>query len=132
MSEQRNPKNSNSPVERSVQPSAKSIDSSVEKLRINAAFRLSIGGLGLAAVLVIVLVAVGWSVSSDIVAVVGLFTSILGALVGTFFGVQIGAGDKARAEERADNAQKKIDALTAAADSQTLEKAKGLYQSLFQ
>ena len=79
-------------------------DLDIEKIRINRAFSLSIVGLALAAVLVIALLIAGWKVSSDIVAVVGLFTSILGTLIGSFFGFQIGASDKDKAENRAKEA----------------------------
>ncbi len=106
-------------------------DYATEKYRIGKAFQLSIIGLSLAAMLVIVLIFAGWKSSSDITAVVGLFTSVLGTLVGAFFGMQIGSADKAKAEERADNAQKKVDALHAAADEKTIEKAKHLYPNLF-
>ncbi len=106
-------------------------DNATEKYRVGKAFQLSIIGLSLAAMLVIVLILAGWKTASDITAVVGLFTSVLGTLVGAFFGMQIGSADKAKAEERAENAQKKVDALHAAADDKTLERAKQIYPDLF-
>jgi len=131
MSEQHSTEPGGSTVDMSAQPKTKPCDSSLERLRIKKAFWLAILGLALAAILVIVLVAAGWKTSSDIVAIVGLFTSVLGTLVGAFFGVQVGAADKARANERADNVQKKASALAAAADANTIEKAKKLYPDLF-
>lgn len=104
-------------------------DSTLEKLRINRAFWLSIFGLALAAGLVIALLIAG-KTSSDIAAVVGLFTSVLGTLIGAFFGLQIGSAGKDKAEERADNAQKKAEALAMAADSNTINRAKSLYPNL--
>src|SRR5215471_6993636 len=65
-----------------------------EKLRIRHAFLLSVFGLGLAAALTVFLVvATGTKVetSAEVVAIVGLFTSVTGTLVGAFFGMQIGA-----------------------------------------
>ncbi len=109
----------------------KTQDREVEKLRINKAFYLAVIGLSLSAALVVVLLAAGWKTASEITGVVGLFTSILGTLVGAFFGLQIGSADKAKVEERADNAQKKADALQAAADEPTIRKAKELYPELF-
>jgi hypothetical protein len=106
-------------------------NSVVEKLRINRAFYLSIIGLGLAAVLVVALLIAGWKAASDITAVVGLFTSVLGTLVGAFFGLQIGSADKAKAEERADNAQKKADVLGAFAHPETIQKAMEKFPDLF-
>ncbi len=71
----------------------------VERLRLRYAFWLAIAGLGLAALLVIFLVvgtAITMQTAQDVVAIVGLFTSITGTLVGAFFGLQIGAAGKER------------------------------------
>ena len=113
------------------QSGPKAQDSATEKLRIDRAFQLSVFGLTLAAALVVALLFAGLKTATDITAVVGLFTSVLGTLVGAFFGLQIGSADKAKAEERADNAQKKADALGAAADEETIKKARTLYPDLF-
>ncbi len=109
----------------------KAKNSEVEKLRINRAFYLSIFGLALAAALVVALLIAGWDKGSEIVAVVGLFTSVLGTLVGAFFGLQIGSADKAKAEERADNAQKKADVLGAFTQPETIQKAMEKFPDLF-
>lgn len=90
---------------------------SVEKLRINKAFWLAIVGLFLAAALVIVAgLLLNWG-ASDIIAVVGLFTSVLGTLVGAFFGVQVGSAGREKAEQRAGEAEKKASALLGVAMS---------------
>jgi hypothetical protein len=47
-----------------------------------------------------------WDASS-ITAAAGLFTSIVGTLVGAFLGVQVGAAGKQQAEERAKTAEEK-------------------------
>jgi hypothetical protein len=106
-------------------------DRALEKLRINRAFQLAVVGLGIAAGLVCALLVAGWKQAADITAVVGLFTSVLGTLVGLFFGVQIGSADKEKVEERADTAQKKANALQAGADQGSLDRAKKLYPDLF-
>jgi len=106
----------------------------VEKLRIQKAFWLSIGGLFLAAVLVVFLVLSGGfkaATAPDITSIVGLFTTTLGTLVGAFFGLQIGSAGKEAAEKRAEDAQKKADALGAAATPKILKKAMTLYPHLF-
>jgi ABC-type transport system involved in cytochrome bd biosynthesis fused ATPase/permease subunit len=105
----------------------------IEITRINRAFQLSIFGLLLAASLVVVLLfsGSGQRSASDITAIVGLFTSVLGTLIGAFFGLQIGAADKAKAEQRADSVQKKVDALQSAANPDTIKKAQSLYPNLF-
>lgn len=65
-----------------------------ERLRIHHAFWLSLFGLGLAAALTVFLVFYAGTkvdTSAEVVAIVGLFTSVTGTLVGAFFGLQIGA-----------------------------------------
>jgi hypothetical protein len=114
-----------------AQTVTKAQDSAVEKLRINRAFYLSIFGLGLAAALVVALLIAGVKTASEITAVVGLFTSVLGTLIGAFFGLQIGSADKAKAEERAENAQKKADVLGAFAQPETIQRAMEKFPDLF-
>lgn len=109
----------------------KTPDPATEKLRIEKAFYLSVFGLLLSASLVVALLIAGWKTASDITAVVGLFTSVLGTIVGAFFGLQIGAAGKEKAEQRADDAQKKADALQQAADEPTINRAKAMYPDLF-
>jgi hypothetical protein len=70
------------------------IDIATERSRIRHAFWLAIFGLVLAAVLTILLVRYGGSLvksHAELVAIVGLFTSVTGTLVGAFLGLQIGA-----------------------------------------
>lgn len=80
-----------------------------ERLRIRKAFWLSVIGLGLAAALVVVLAFAGYGEASEITSIVGLFTSVLGTLAGAFFGLQVGSSGKEKAENRADEAQKKLE-----------------------
>src|SRR5262245_51751197 len=70
-----------------------------ENVRIRYAFWLAVFGLGVAALLVMFLVWKGWSQASDVVAVVGLFTSVLGTLVGAFFGLQVGAAGRDKEQQ---------------------------------
>jgi ABC-type lipoprotein release transport system permease subunit len=65
-----------------------------ERLRIKSAFLLSVAGILVAALLVVFLVCKGWNEADDVVAVIGIFTSVLGTLVGAFLGFQIGSADK--------------------------------------
>jgi hypothetical protein len=65
-----------------------------ERFRIQHAFWIAIFGLLIAAVLLIFLVAhrkPKIEKADDIVAIIGLFTSVIGTLVGTFIGVHIGS-----------------------------------------
>ena len=64
----------------------------VNQFRIKYAFWLAIIGLSIAALLVAAPVFKADYKSSDVAAaVVGLFTSVPGTLVGAFFGLQIGS-----------------------------------------
>ena len=65
-----------------------------ERLRIHHAFWLATVGMLLATGIVIFLVVYGQlkiDKSSEVVGIVGLFTSVTGTLVGAFFGLQIGS-----------------------------------------
>ena len=89
-------------------------DQVTERMRIQYAFWLAVIGLGLAAGLVIFLVLTGIKTASDVVAIVGLFTSVLGTLVGAFFGVQVGTAGREKDQQAAREA------------SQDAKKAEGL------
>ena len=65
-----------------------------ERLRMHHAFWLAIVGMLLATGIVIFLVVYGGlkiDKSTEVVGIVGLFTSVTGTLVGAFFGIQIGS-----------------------------------------
>src|SRR5438477_7816245 len=82
-----------------------SSDSRTEQMRITYAFWLAVVGLSIAASLAMFLVFAPKYDSKDVVAVVGLFTSVLGTLVGAFFGLQIGSAGKEKADRNAKKAQ---------------------------
>lgn len=103
----------------------------VEILRISRAFWLAVTGLLLAACLVIVLLIFGIKTSSDIVAIVGLFTSVLGTLVGAFFGLQIGSAGKEKAEERADKAEQTTKAVMSQATPDQIKNAMNMFPEAF-
>ncbi|MBS1796280.1 MAG: hypothetical protein JSS81_20680 [Acidobacteria bacterium] len=79
--------------------------SNLENARIKYAFWLAVTGFGLTALLVVFLVYKGWQSAQDIVAVIGLFTSVLGTLVGAFFGLQIGAAGRDKDQQERKDAQ---------------------------
>jgi len=89
-----------------------------ERLRIHHAFWLSIFGLGLAAALAVFLVVkAGTKVdtSAEVVAIVGLFTSVTGTLVGAFFGLQIGAAGaehERRSRQKAEESRQRAEEAT--------------------
>jgi len=79
-----------------------------DRLRLWIAFALAACGLLIAAGLVVFLVSKGWNQASEIVAVVGLFTSVLGSLVGLFFGLQIGAAERSRERRERREAEERL------------------------
>ncbi len=89
-----------------------------ERLRITLAFLMSVIGILIAALLVVFLVCRGWEEVEDIVAVVGIFTSVLGTIVGAFLGFQIGSADKEK-ERREKEIYRKV-ALQATKSNQNL------------
>jgi hypothetical protein len=104
----------------------------VEMLRINKAFWLAIVGLTIAALLVLVLLLFDFKESNDIVAIVGLFTSVLGTLVGAFFGLQIGAAGKEQTEQRATKAEQKSEAIMSASDVNVVKIAREKFPKAFE
>lgn len=77
-------------------------DPGTEQMRIRYTFWLAVFGMGLAAVLVVFLVLQGrYKAASDIVAIVGLLTSVLGTLVGAFFGLQVGIAGREKDQQAA-------------------------------
>jgi vacuolar-type H+-ATPase subunit I/STV1 len=96
----------------------------LEIYRIQKAFWLAVFGLFLAALLVLILLLFGIKTSSDIVAIVGLFTSVLGTLVGAFFGLQVGYAGNEKAEQ-------KSAALLSAATPEVIENARKHFPEAF-
>lgn len=111
----------------------------MDKLRMTLGFWLSMGGLAVAALLVVFLVLNKWTDAADITSVVGLFTSVLGTLVGAFFGLQIGAQGKEKAEEKVEKAEQKVEkerqkvqALQTVASRELILEARQLNPQAFQ
>jgi hypothetical protein len=111
--------------------SKEKINIETEKLRMRHAFRLSIFGIGLAAILTVFLVwftKVGFEKSAEVVAIVGLFTSVTGTLVGAFLGQQIGAAgaehERRNRQEAEESRQKAEETLRRALPHVPAEKVK--------
>jgi len=98
-------------------------DPGTDKMRITYAFRPAVIGLAIAATLVIFLVTRTEYKSNDVVAVVGLFTSVLGTLVGAFFGLQIGSAGKERAQQEAQDAHRLAQKALARLSPMTLKRS---------
>lgn len=70
----------------------------LEKSRLWYTFWITIIGLAVAAGVIFIILPVKDINAEGIAAVVGLFTSVLGTIVGAFLGLQIGLGGKAEAD----------------------------------
>jgi chromate transport protein ChrA len=70
----------------------------LERMRLQYTFGITIAGLGIAVGVALVMLFVSSITAEGIAAVVGLFTSVLGTIVGAFLGLQIGLGGKAEAD----------------------------------
>ena len=123
--------------QQSQQPAEKTMAESIEIYRIQSAYRLSLFGLLFALGLAVLLVIQEFE-TADITSLVGLFTTLLGSLVGAFFGIQIGSTGKERAEQRADKAEERVDvvqhqlqAVTAVGNEDLLKKAMEKYPDYF-
>jgi hypothetical protein len=68
--------------------------SKIDNNRLRYAYLIALVGILVSAIIALYLVTLGWKSSSDIVAIVGLFTSVTGTIVGAFFGMQIGSAGK--------------------------------------
>lgn len=55
-----------------------------------------------------------WDVANDVALVVGLFTSMVGTIVGAFFGIQVGSQGKEEALVAREHAESKADAALGA------------------
>lgn len=94
-----------------------------DRLRLWIAFALAACGLLIAAGLVVFLVSKGWTQASEIVAVVGVFTSVLGSLVGLFFGLQIGTAERNRERQERREAEERLRQALAAGASKPSPRA---------
>ena len=86
---------------------------SADELRIKYGYRVILGGFILVAL--VLLVAIWrWDVANDVALVVGLFTSMVGTVIGAFFGIQIGSQGKEEALAARDQAETKADVALSA------------------
>lgn len=90
---------------------------------ISAAGAIIVVGLGLAFVFVITLVSLGTVPDDQKSTVVTAAFTVLGTVVGTYFGVRAGAAGKERAEDARDAETLKVQELAASVDSNTARQA---------
>jgi hypothetical protein len=86
---------------------------SPDELRIKYGYRVILGGFILVAVVLLVAI-LRWDVANDVALVVGLFTSMVGTIVGAFFGIQVGSQGKEEALVAREQAETKADAALGA------------------
>jgi len=72
--------------------------------RVLYALVIAIVGLFIPAGLAVFLVLNQWK-ANDVATIIGVFTSIVGTLVGAFLGVQVGSAGKDKAEDRASKSE---------------------------
>jgi hypothetical protein len=74
-----------------------------EEIRTGSALLIALTGIIVPALLVVFLVSKDWK-ANEVATIVGLFTGVVGTLVGAFLGVQIGSAGKQKAENLAQRA----------------------------
>lgn len=73
--------------------------------------------IGIVAVLVAYAIAVWqWNKATDVAAALAPITAVIGALVGSFFGLQVGAEGRENAQQARDKEAEKVQKLAAAMD----------------
>ena len=88
----------------------------LDSMRLRFSFLLALGGILIAAFLVIILVGLGLRLTSEILPLIGLFTTIVGTIVGMFFGFQMGNTGKERERKERARAQAEREKLQIIAD----------------
>jgi uncharacterized membrane protein len=81
-------------------------ENNIDKIHIKYGFWVIIIGFILVTVIFIVAI-FKWQEASDVTAVVGAFTGLVGTVVGAFFGAQIGSAGKEKAEKARKEAEEK-------------------------
>jgi threonine/homoserine/homoserine lactone efflux protein len=89
----------------------------------SAAGAIIVVGLGLVFVFIIALVALGTVPDSQKAAVVSAALTVLGTIVGAYFGVKVGSAGREKAEAARDAEAIKVEELTARADPQAAQAA---------
>ncbi len=81
-------------------------ENNIDKIRLKYGFWVIIIGFILVAGIFIV-ATLKWQEASDVTAVVGAFTGLIGTVVGAFFGAQIGTAGKEKVERERKEAEEK-------------------------
>ena len=112
----------------------------IEKDRLRYAYYLGLGGLILIvafAILIMVFSMLGFKDAQAVSSIISPFLTVLGTMVGAFFGLQIGSQGTEQANQqtqdannRADNAQNMATALAAAADPAKAQDVLKIFQDL--
>jgi hypothetical protein len=88
--------------------------------------------VGIAAVLIICLYAmVHWQSAADVATAISPVTGIIGTIIAAFFGVQVGASGKQRAEDQRDKVQAQNGALLGMLPPEQYEKVLKEHAELF-
>jgi len=98
----------------------------IDKIRLKYGFWVIIIGFILVAGIFIVAI-LKWQEASDVTAVVGAFTGLIGTVVGAFFGAQIGSAGKEKAERARKEAEEKAFRIATLISP---DKAKGIFNKI--
>jgi Na+/H+ antiporter NhaC len=84
--------------------------------------------IGLVVILVVFVVAVRkYTTANDVVTVIGSVTGVIGTIVGAFFGVQVGAAGKEKAETARRDAEERALKLASAMQPEVATKILGMH-----
>jgi uncharacterized protein YacL len=114
-------------------PNITTTDPGIEKYRIERAYRLGLVGFIASILLALILAAFtlfGFKEAQGVAIIVSPFLSVLGTLVGVFFGVQVGSAGREEAQQQAKDANNKVTAFAAMADPTKIQSAIDAYTRL--
>ena len=106
---------------------------SIEKDRLKRAYNLAlIGFLSVISLTIFLTICFskGFDKSDSVVSIVQPFLTLLGTLVGTFFGIQVGSSGKEELAEQAKDANDKVVAFAASIEPKNLNAAIDAYKSM--
>jgi hypothetical protein len=92
----------------------------IDRLRLRCGFWIIITGFALVAFITVVSI-FRWAEVTNVATVVGVVSSLVGTVVGAFFGVQVGAVGKERAEAARERSEEAVKAALSMLPSESTE-----------
>jgi len=98
-----------------------------DRVRIHYAGALGIAGVVVPVILAVVLIfEEGWG-ATVVASVVGLFTSLIGPLVGAFLGYEAGSAGKEKEQKARINSERRLDIVRGQLDDATMARVRDLW-----